>query len=79
MDDPPETQDTCSHLNEGIGWTVPGSVDPPRLKALEREVKELRQATKSCGWPVRFSRRRSSTASRRSEVVHRPAPWAFRG
>jgi hypothetical protein len=29
MDDPPETQDTCSHLNEGIGWTVPGSVDPP--------------------------------------------------
>ena len=30
MDDPPETQDTCSHLNEGIGWTVPGSVDPPQ-------------------------------------------------
>ena len=40
MDDPPETQDTCSHLNEGIGWTVPGLVDPPRLKALEREVAD---------------------------------------
>ena len=35
MDDPPETQDTCSHLNEGIGWTVPGSVDkrPPHAEA----------------------------------------------
>ncbi len=29
MDNPPETQDACSHLNEGIGWTVPGLGNPP--------------------------------------------------
>lgn len=33
-----------------------------RIKALEREVKELRKAKRSSSWPARFSPRRSSTA-----------------
>ncbi len=54
-----------------------------RIEALEREVKELRQANEilrlasaflsKLRWRL-FSRRRSSTASKRSEVFHRPAP-----
>ena len=51
MDDPPETQDTCSHLNEGIGWTVPGSVDPPPASRRwnERSRNYARQRNPAAG------------------------------
>lgn len=41
-----------------------------RMKALERRTRSSVRPTKFCGWPVRFSRRRSSTASRRSEGIY---------
>ena len=42
-------------IDSGVRNGVPAA-ERKRIKALKREVKELSQATKSCGWPVRFSR-----------------------
>ena len=45
-----------------------------RLKELEREIASSSEPTRSCVWHRRISLRRSSTADRDANVVHRHAP-----
>ena len=65
-------------IETGVRDGVPAA-ERERIKALEREVKECAKPTRFCGWRARFSRRRSSTASRRNEGLHRPASGTVRG
>ena len=50
-----------------------------RLKELERENRELRRANEILRKARRISRRRSSTADRSDDRVHRRAPRGLRG
>src|SRR5476649_1407412 len=50
------------------------TAESARLKALEREVKESREANAILLWPARFSPRRNSTVASNCENVHRPVP-----
>ena len=55
------------------------TAEQQRIKELEREVRELRKTNEILRWPARISPRRSSTASSRSERLHRRAPRSLRG
>jgi transposase-like protein len=50
-----------------------------RLKALEREVRELRQANETCARRALILPRRSSTADPSHDRVHRRSPGRLRG
>ena len=65
-------------IDSGIRDGIP-SAERERIKTLEREVKELRQANEILRLASAFSPRRSSTASRRNKGFHRPAPGSVRG
>jgi transposase-like protein len=56
----------------------PTSAEEERIKALEREVRELRKANEILRLRVRFSTRRSSTAASSREEVRRPVPPCLR-
>jgi len=56
----------------------PTTAEEERIKALEREVRELRKANEILRLAVRFSPRRSSTAASNREEVHRPVPPCLR-
>ena len=49
------------------------SEERERIKALERENRELRKANGFCAWPVRILPRRSSTAAPNPEGICRSA------
>src|SRR4051812_44343592 len=57
----------------------PTTAEHERIKALEREGRELRQATKFCARPGFILRWRSSTAARSHDRVHRRSPPGLRG
>lgn len=56
-----------------------GSEEGERLKALERENRELRRANEILRKAAAFSPRRGSTAAGRDGVFHRRAPGGIRG
>ena len=55
------------------------SAERKRVKALEREVRELRKANEILRLPARFLPRRSSTADSSPERFHQPALPHLRG
>ena len=58
-----------AEVDSGKRGGVPTEV-ADKVKALEREVRELRQATRSCARHRHISRRRSSTARSRDDRFH---------
>ena len=56
----------------------PTTAEEERIKALEREVRELRKANEILRLASAFSPRRSSTAASSREGIHRPVPPCLR-
>ncbi len=83
-------QDSCSaatlyewvkktEVDSGKRAGLPSDV-AEKMKALERENRELRQATtRYCARRLLISPRRSSTAPSNDDLVHRRTPWRVRG
>lgn len=57
----------------------PMSAEQARIKALERENRELARRTRSCARPRLILRWRSSTAARSHDRLHRRSPPGLRG
>ncbi len=68
----PHTLNAWARRHEVDSGTRDGvtSDEPERIKALEREVKELRRANEILKLDIAFSPRRSSTAVSSPERVH---------
>jgi transposase len=64
--------------DEGLRPDLPSAAEREEIKALRREVFELRRAHEILKPPACFSRP-SSTKTGRSERVHQRAPRALRG
>ena len=51
------------------------TAEPERIRELERENRELKRANEILRKASAYFARRSSTADRSDDVVHRRAPW----